>query len=81
MEQQQGHDASAFPWMKLPRELRNYMYRLVVTPVLCYRGLATKKDLFDTAILCTNQEVHTEASAAITEVKIRIFVGFQQLFH
>ena len=81
MERQQGHDTSAFPLMKLPRELRHHVYRLMVTPVLCYRGLATeKKSLFNTAILRTNRQVRTEASDAIAEAKITIPVDFEQLF-
>ena len=81
MERQQGHDASAFPLMKLPRELRDHVYRLMVTPILRYHGIAPEnKGLFVTAILCTNREVHSEASVAIAEVKIRILVDFQQLF-
>ena len=51
------------------------------TPILCYRVFSTeKKWLFDTAILRTNKKVRTESSAAIAEVKIRIFVDFKQLF-
>lgn len=81
MERQLGHDASAFPLMKLPRELRDHVYRLMVTPVLFYRGHATvKKAFLNTAILGTNRQVRTEASAAIAEVKMRILVDFQQLF-
>ena len=80
MERQQGNDASAFPLMKLPQELRDHVYRLMVTRVLCYRGLATQKGLFNTAILRTNQQVRTEASAAIAEVKMRVLVDFEELF-
>lgn len=81
MERQQAHDASAFPLLKLPQELRDQVYRLMVTPVLRYRGLAKEyKGMFNTAILRTNQQVRTEASAAIAEVKIRVLVDFQELF-
>ena len=80
MERQQGNDASAFPLMKLPQELRDHVYRHMVTPVLCYRGLATEKALLNTAILRTNQQVRTEASAAIAEAKMEILVDFEELF-
>lgn len=80
MERQQGHGGSAFPLMRLPRELRDHVYRLMVTPVLPYHELASDPDgLFDRAILCTNRQVHTEASAAIAETEIAILVDFRQL--
>ena len=82
MKRQQGHDRSAFPLMRLPPELRNHVYRLMVTPVLPYHELAIAGDLdalFNRAILCTNRQVHTEASAAMAEIAITIPVDFRQL--
>ena len=69
--------------MELPRELRDHVYRLMVTPVLPYHEFAGDPDgFFDRAILCTNRQVHTEASAAIAEIEIAILVDFRQLrFH
>lgn len=80
MERQEGHDGSAFPLMKLPRELRDHVYRLMVTPILSYHELACDPGgFFDRAILCTNRQVHTEASAAIAGTEIVILVDFRQL--
>ena len=66
--------------MRLPQELRDHVYCLMVTPVVSYHELAGgPDDLYDTAILCTNQQVLTEASAAIAETEIAILVDFRQL--
>lgn len=66
--------------MKLPRELRDHVYRLMVTPILpCHEFAGDLDVLFDRAILCTNRQVHTEASAAIAETEIAILVDFRQL--
>ena len=68
--------------MRLPPELRDHVYRLMVTPVLPYEELAVAGDLdgfLDRAILCTNRQVHTEASAAMAETAIAILVDFRQL--
>ncbi len=66
--------------MRLPRELRDHVYHLMVTPVLPYHEFTgLPDDFFDTAILCTNRQVHTEASAAIAEIEIAILVDFRQL--
>lgn len=82
MERQQGHDRSAFPLMRLPPELRDQVYRLMVNPVVPYREIAIARNhdvIFDRAILCTNRQVHTEASAAMAELAIAILVDFRQL--
>ena len=80
MERQQGHGGLAFPLIRLPRELRDHVYRLMVTSVLRYPEFEAEPEcLFDRAILCTNRQVHTEASAAIAKTVITILVDFWQL--
>ena len=66
--------------MRLPRALRDHVYRLMVTPVHPYHELVGDPDgLFDRAILCTKRQVHIEASAAMAEIEIEIHVDFRQL--
>ena len=66
--------------MRLPPELRDHVYRLMVNPVLPYHELDGDPDsFFNRAILCTNRQVHTEASAALAETTIAIFVDFWHL--
>lgn len=65
----------AFPFLKLPGELRNKVYVYMLRPTVSYKDLGGKtSDWFNLAIFCTSRHMYFESSSVIYKQQITVVV-------